>query len=696
MALLSLPLINYAQNLQCATPNPDHETFLKNEHSVRLFKENASNRNTSIITIPVVVHVMHEGEAIGVGNNISDAQIFSAINNLNEAYAHTGYYGDGNHEEYNASVNIQFALAQIAPDGTATTGIDRVDVSTQPWAADYAANGIDLNNMAPGVDGIDLKNVSRWPNTEYLNIWLINQFENATFYTGPIAYAGTTGHAYFPGASSTRDGVIMVARGFGFDPAYNTFSSTLYYNMRYNGTLVHEIGHYLNLFHTFEGANGNNCPSVNNGCGDDVGDCCGDTPPHVQAFENCDNVDPNGNSCGGGGPNTYIHNHMNYTYDSCLHGFSNDQKTRMEAVVAPAGYRNAFASSVATQSLSGTYPPPACDNTSNYNTSYAGGPVAIELNGTTWYSQSGWNEDYEYLDRTRLQKTVELTAGQTYTIAVENGGPNPQRTRIYIDYNGDGDFNDINENVHYFNTTSFNHSVSFTVPSTGTVQAQRIRLRVISNVSSINSPCPDLYIGQVEDYSISILPSTNADGPLPIVLSDFKARIQNDQVLLQWNTLSEINAKGFQIQRKQSSENEFKTIAWQDALGGDQSTQQYQYTDNDVEKGQQYTYRLKMIDNDGAYEYSSLRSVYLERIKEVVVYPNPLGNDNLLHIRNEGETILTIDIYNTAGQLIQRQVLPIGTSVINMGTHPKGTYYYRSYSKQNIHSTGSFIVAYGN
>ncbi|PPQ70043.1 hypothetical protein CVT25_006371 [Psilocybe cyanescens] len=84
------------------------------------------------------------------------------------------------------------------------------------------------------------------------------------------------------------------------------------YNM--GRTLVHEVGHWLGLFHTFEG-----------GCDDGVGDNIADTPPQASGSDGC----PVGrDSCPGDGPDL-INNFMDYSFDSCMNSFTKGQATRM-------------------------------------------------------------------------------------------------------------------------------------------------------------------------------------------------------------------------------------------------------------------------------------------------------------------------------------------------------------------------------
>ncbi|MFT7344570.1 MAG: hypothetical protein ACI9XP_001155, partial [Lentimonas sp.] len=90
-------------------------------------------KSKAVITIPVVVHVMHVGEAEGVESNITDAQIQSAIDNLNDAFAaNAGYTNSVNTE-------IQFCMAQRDENNNPHSGINRVNAA---GTANYENDGI--------------------------------------------------------------------------------------------------------------------------------------------------------------------------------------------------------------------------------------------------------------------------------------------------------------------------------------------------------------------------------------------------------------------------------------------------------------------------------------------------------------------------------------------------------------------------
>lgn len=242
--------------------------------------------------IPVVVHVFHLGEAVGTGNNISDAQIQGAITGLNNRWR--------NIIGSSVDMRVSFRLARRDPSGNATNGIVRVNAS---GVAGYPGNGVSFQG-SPGVEDTVLQNLSRWPTDKYYNIWVVSNI-NAI---GGIV----SGYAYFPpvGGPYRFDGTI-IAR----DAMNGTATS-----------LTHEVGHAFGLFHTFEGDNGDTQCPPNADCSTD-GDRICDTPPHRQS--DCGAAFP----CGGGGlwANSLL-NYMSYCPNG-LDRFTPNQKTRVTDAV---------------------------------------------------------------------------------------------------------------------------------------------------------------------------------------------------------------------------------------------------------------------------------------------------------------------------------------------------------------------------
>lgn len=289
-------------------------------------QSSVNNKSAANYVIPVVVHVMHKGEDVGSVSNISDEAIYSKIRVLNEEYRKiAGSQGDGS----GADFGIEFALAVRDPLGNCTNGIDRVNMSAY---TDYMNYGIKRTGTV-GMSDANLKAVSFWDSYKYYNIWLVTEIDNAGNGVGIVGYA------YFASNhGSPVDGAVIIS---------NAFRDT---NSK---TEVHELGHALNLYHTFEGdGTGLVCPA-GNGCGSGVGDCCVDIPPHVRST-GCDTSGTN--SCDNDSSNiNFIKNYMDYSADYCKNMFTEDQKTR--AVSAISTIRTSLLASSGNNKLVPPYAP---------------------------------------------------------------------------------------------------------------------------------------------------------------------------------------------------------------------------------------------------------------------------------------------------------------------------------------------------
>jgi hypothetical protein len=272
-------------------------------------------------TIPVVVHVVHTGGAIGSIYNPTDAQITGAIDYLNQVYAGTypGMNGIGDME-------IQFALAKRDPNCNPTNGINRVDGSS---LTGYVSGGVKASTST-GTNELNVKDLIRWNPTQYYNIWVVNKIDGADGTSGSF----TAGYAYYPGAPTTLDGTVMLAT-----------------QMKTGAkTLPHEIGHALFLAHPFEGGNTTVCP-VNTDCTADGDGVC-DTDPITQPT-NLTTCRTGTNPCTNSpySDNTEK-NFMNYT--GCYTLFTAGQKARVLAAMGLSS-RSSLANSLgATAPGSGT------------------------------------------------------------------------------------------------------------------------------------------------------------------------------------------------------------------------------------------------------------------------------------------------------------------------------------------------------
>lgn len=272
-----------------------------------------------VYTIPIVFHVIHKGEPVGSGTNISDAQIQSTIDALNRDYRRTNADGGialGNGPD----TEIQFCLASVDPNGNPTSGINRVNGTS---VSGYSSSGITSNNE------LSVKSLSRWDNRYYLNIWVVSEIDdngadvsNTNNFSG-----GILGYAYLPQSPVTlnaqRDGIVASNLCVGNDPNGSN-GYRLWFAATTNRTLTHEIGHYLGLAHPFSDSNPFSCTD---------GDGIGDTPNAQQV--NLFNCNYTGNCTG-----QMIENYMDYAPEDCQDRFTNGQNNVMRGTLA--GTRNAL------------------------------------------------------------------------------------------------------------------------------------------------------------------------------------------------------------------------------------------------------------------------------------------------------------------------------------------------------------------
>ena len=122
--------------------------------------------------VPVVVHVIHTGGAVGSAYNPSVATINALITQINNGFANT--FNDPNTAGNFNSVDIpiRFYLAQRTENCTATTGINRIDFSSN---STYTADGVQRSSTSPGVPDATIKALAHWNDLDYYNIYIVNK-----------------------------------------------------------------------------------------------------------------------------------------------------------------------------------------------------------------------------------------------------------------------------------------------------------------------------------------------------------------------------------------------------------------------------------------------------------------------------------------------------------------------------------------
>jgi hypothetical protein len=214
-------------------------------------------------TIPVVFHVV---TGTGGAGAISDATIAQQIQVLNDGFA-----------------------GVEAPGVAASTGFKFVLQETKRWSNNTWFTRTDNSRTET-----QMKTSTRVGTASTLNVWSVD-IDGLGFATFPSWYAG----------SPKKDGVVI---------DYTSVPGGSATNFNLGKTLTHEVGHWMGLWHTFQGG----CTATN----DEVAD----TPAQSSSTSGC----PEGrNSCSLPGLDP-IHNYMDYSYDSCYNQFTPGQNTRMQ------------------------------------------------------------------------------------------------------------------------------------------------------------------------------------------------------------------------------------------------------------------------------------------------------------------------------------------------------------------------------
>ena len=486
VAFASSPLYSQTVNIKCQTDIARQYLMANNKISPQALqraqellqyqlKKNQLEVDDNVYTLPIVVHVIHTGSPVGVEENPSDQNILDMINGVNNSFRKNGAAFGGE------DIKIQFKLATRSPNCDGTNGINRVNGST---LANYTTGGITNHNFAGSVPEETVKALSRWSNTDYINVWIVNRIDGALF-SGGYAYFGQYNNA-------AVDGIVLQ-----------------YQSVQPGGeTLTHELGHCFELYHTFEGDGfGAYCPPMDS-C-DIYGDRICDTEPAMVEYDCANTI----NSCTGnpyliadaGHGYTVLNNYMNYT--NCPKMFTLLQKDRMRAALF--AFRSGLLSSSGLNGVPSLAPATACIPTASFGSSVNYGVGRVQFNTLNVYSNSSAADGAQYIDRSCNQRTT-VFKGQIVNLTVTGSYNNYVWLRVYLDYNNDGDFDDAGETL--LSTANGEETVAVTIPSTGITTGIPLRLRVIADNASGPAPT-SCHIngnigegaGQVEDYAVIIL-----------------------------------------------------------------------------------------------------------------------------------------------------------------------------------------------
>lgn len=209
--------------------------------------------------------------------------------------------------------------------------------------------------------------------------------------------------------------------------------------------------------------------------------------------------------------------------------------------------------------------------------------------------------------------------------------------------------------------------ISATASSPATHAAARLTTIITDFDGNARSTTPDI---GADEFS----------NPLPVVLVDFQGQKQGNANVLSWQTATEINSKGFELQRGVDG-NTFSTLSFissKAANGNSSSLLNYQSTDVQPLSGDNY-YRLKLVDKDGSFAYSNI--VLLKGTQDnavVAIYPNPVTDKLNVMISSKENNKVSLTISSMNGQVLYSQSAQLVTGSnllqVNASLLAKGAY----------------------
>ena len=173
------------------------------------------------------------------------------------------------------------------------------------------------------------------------------------------------------------------------------------------------------------------------------------------------------------------------------------------------------------------------------------------------------------------------------------------------------------------------------------------------------------------------------DTTVPVELTNFTANLIDNNVVLNWTTVTEKNNSGFEIQRRIES-SDWETLGFVAGRGTTTEPSDYSYSDQ-VKSSGNYEYRLKQIDYDGTFEYSNIVQIEVSPVYEYQLaqnYPNPFNPSTLISFSVAQRSNVNLSVFNILGEQVAtliNETKEAGNYQVefNASNLPSGMYVYR-------------------
>ena len=203
----------------------------------------------------------------------------------------------------------------------------------------------------------------------------------------------------------------------------------------------------------------------------------------------------------------------------------------------------------------------------------------------------------------------------------------------------------------------------------------------VLGAGTVNTTANTITLNGVTDFSMWTAGSSTS--PLPVELTSLTASVSGRDIAIAWKTATEVNVSKFVVER--SLNGKWSTAGEVAAFGNSSSPRNYSFVDKNLAVGN-YTYRLKMVDNDGTYEYSTvMATAEISVPTEFSVaqnYPNPFNPGTMISFDLPNDAQVVVELYAVTGT----KIATVSNSHMNAGYNS----FYLSMSKYNLPSGAYF------
>jgi hypothetical protein len=289
--------------------------------------------------------------------------------------------------------------------------------------------------------------------------------------------------------------------------------------------------------------------------------------------------------------------------------------------------------------------------------------ISISFDGEEWRDQNANDQSVTFSYQIGATVT-SLTAG-TWTNVTALDFTSPQSISA----------GQLDGNAAANRVAGISNTISLTIPA-----GQEIMLRWLDDNATAN------------DHGLSIDNFSITAVTLPIVLSEFRAKVVGHSTLLTFTTATELNNSHFVIERSSNNQT-WAEIGQVRGAGTSTEEQSYTFTDEKPLVGANY-YRLKQVDFDGKYEYSPIRVVQFGKTASVLLSPSPVADRLTVKVAAAYEEDAQVDIIAVTGQIVRSTILAAESTNLEVDVTglPKGIYTLRIIAAGQEQVTKQFQV----